>query len=97
MGAHALEGRSRSGDRAEGVGGLLVGGERLAGALGGRAQRVGEAEPGLLGGERVLLTDLRVDGLDLLEPEPEHVGLTGPLTGRAEHLAQLGLHRRATG
>ena len=69
----------------------VVGGQRLAGGLGGGAQRVGEPEPGLLGGERVVLARPGCDRLDLLEPEPEQVGLAGPLARGAEHLAQLGL------
>ena len=48
-------------------------------------------EPRLLGGERLLLAGLRVDGLDLLESQPQHVGLAGTFAGGPEHLAQLGL------
>ena len=91
--AHALERAAGGGHGAQRVGGLLVRRERLAGGLGGRAQRVGETEPRLLGRQRLLLAALRVDGLDLLEPEPQHVGLAGAFARGAEHLAQLGLDR----
>ncbi len=68
----------------------LLGREQLACLGSGATQRVGEAEPGLLGGQRVVLAGLWVDLLHLGEPEPQKVGLAGPLASRPHHLGQLG-------
>ncbi len=46
-------------------------------------------EPGLLGREVGVLARLRVDRLDLAEPEPEQVGLAGPLPGGSTDLGEL--------
>ena len=77
--------------RGEGVGLVLVAGERLAGLLGGVAELVGEAEAGLLGRQGGVLARLGLDGLDLAQPEPEQVGLTRPVTSGRHHLVQLPL------
>ena len=45
----------------------------------------------LVGRELHVLPRLRGDGLDLLETEPEQVGLAGPLAGRGDHVGELGL------
>ena len=75
----------------EGVGLVLVAGERLARLLGGGAQGVGEAEAGLLGGQCGVLARLRVHGLDLAQPEAQQVGLLGAVAGRRHHLLELAL------
>ncbi len=80
---------ARGRGRRQRVGAAGVAGERLARLLGGGAQGVGEAEPGLVGGQGVVLARLRGDCLDLAEPEAQQVGLAGPLAGRGDHLVEL--------
>ena len=46
-------------------------------------------QPVLLVGQVDVLTGLRVDRLDLLEPEPEQVSLLRPLPGTCGQLGQL--------
>ena len=66
------------------------------------AQRVGEPEPGLLRGQGGVLPRLGGDGLDLLEPEPQEVGLPCalraptalPRRARPRSLADAGRARR---
>ena len=57
----------------------------------GGAQRVGMREPVLFGGEGNLLARLWVGCLDLLEPEPQQVGLLRPFSGARGQLAELGV------
>ena len=89
--AHPLERGPGGGDRAEGVGPVELARQRLARALGGDPQRVGVAEPGLLGGELDVLARLRVDLADLLEAEPQQVGLAGAVTGVGRDVVELAL------
>ena len=89
--AHPLERGPGGGDRAERVGPVELARQRLARALGGDPQRVGVAEPGLLGGELDVLARLRVDLADLLEAEPQQVGLAGAVTGVGGDVVELAL------
>ena len=53
------------------------------GLLGRGAERVGVAQPRLVGRELGVLAGLGVDRLDLAEAEPQQVGLPGPLAALA--------------
>ncbi len=89
--ADALEQGAGGRGGGQGVRLLSVRGQRLPGLLGRGAEGVGEAEPGLLPRQRVVLARLGSDRLDLGEPEPQLVGLPGPVAGRGDHLGELGL------
>ena len=91
--ADALEQGACGRGGGQGVGLLPVRGQGLPGLLGRGAEGVGEPEPGLLPRQRLVLARLGADRLDLGEPEPQLVGLPGPVPGRRDHLGELGLGR----
>ena len=91
--ADAVEQGPRGVRRGERVRVTVLARERLAGLLGGGAQGVGEAQPGLVGLQGDVLPRLRRHRLDLAQPEAEQVCLLRPLAGGRDHLLQLGLRR----
>ena len=99
MVADTVEQLAGGGDGAEGVGAAVLRGQALPGLGGGGAQRVGEAQPGLLRGQRGVLARLGRDRLHLTEPEPQQVGLLRTLPGGLHDLGELGLRgaQRAEG
>ena len=75
----------------QGVGLLLVAREGLARLLGGGAQLVGVPQPRLLRRQGGIFAGLGLDRLHLAEPEPQQVGLAGPVASGGDDLVQLAL------
>ena len=94
--AHPVEQLAGGGDGAERVGTAVLGGQALAGLLGGGAQGVREAEPGLLGG-RGRASSPGCGSTASTSPSPKRSRSASRARSRADcdDVGELGLGRRA--